>query len=376
MKKEMRMGIACGVSLFASAVHAQSSVTLYGILDTGLLYVHNANGKSNQLGLSSGNYLGDRWGLKGKEDLGNGLSAIFTLENGFNIDNGTLGQGARMFGRQAFVGLSKNETGSLTFGRQYDPLVDLVEPLQGNWFMEYFSTPGDIDNTQNSARFNNSVKYTTPNLGGFVGSMLYSFGGVAGSISSGQGYSAAISYNQGPLGVGAGYFYFNNGEPSVSTRGTSSVDTLFYTAVNSAYSTASAVGSARIAAKYDFGVAQVGGYYSQTSYKSDGQSKFIGNENFRDYNTYALWRTSPFFFVELGYNYLWATGNSHSHYHQITIACDYFLSKHTDLYISGGYTRASGQDGAGAAQAVIGPADINAGRSTQALVMTGIKHSF
>lgn len=374
--KHLKFSTVAAAAVACSGVHAQSSVTLYGILDTGLLYVHNVAGKSNRLSLSSGNYLGDRWGLKGNEDLGGGLSAVFQLESGFNIDNGTLGQGSRLFGRQAYMGLTKTGLGTVTLGRQYDPTVDLIEPVQGNWFMEYFSTPGDIDNTQNSARFNNSVKYRSPDFGGLVGEALYSFGGVAGSVASGQGYSGAVSYTHGAFSIAAGYFYLNNGIASSSTRGTSSVDSLFATSVNSAYSTASSIASARIGSKYDFGVVQVGGYFSQTSYKSDAQSKFTGTENYRDYNAYALWRTSPFLFAEFGYNFLQASGNSDSHYHQITAALDYFLSKRTDLYLSAGYTRASGQNGAGKAQAVIGPSDIDAGRSTQALVMAGIKHKF
>ena len=112
----------------AGAAQAQSNVTLYGVLDGGLSYVSNVGGSKN-FGTADGLQSGNRWGLKGSEDLGGGLSAIFTLENGFNLTNGGLGQGSREFGRQAFVGLSSKSFGSLTIGRQYDSVVDFVSPI-------------------------------------------------------------------------------------------------------------------------------------------------------------------------------------------------------------------------------------------------------
>ena len=81
------------------------------------------------MGLSTGNLSGSRWGIKGKEELGNGLAAIFQLEDGFDITNGTSGQGGRLFGRQAYVGLSDTRFGTVTLGRQYDSVVDYLQPL-------------------------------------------------------------------------------------------------------------------------------------------------------------------------------------------------------------------------------------------------------
>lgn len=114
--------------LAASAAHAQSSVTLYGVLDEGISYTSNVGGHS-VWSISSGNINGSRWGLRGSEELGSGFKAIFTLENGYNISNGTLGQNGRLFGRQAFVGLSSSQYGSVTMGRQYDGVVDYLAPL-------------------------------------------------------------------------------------------------------------------------------------------------------------------------------------------------------------------------------------------------------
>ncbi len=83
----------------AGSAQAQNSVTLYGVVDNSLGYVHNESGNSNLVGMTGAELQGDRWGLKGEEDLGGGIKAMFKLENGFNVTNGQLGQGGREFGR-------------------------------------------------------------------------------------------------------------------------------------------------------------------------------------------------------------------------------------------------------------------------------------
>ncbi len=168
------------LSLLAAtgAAHAQTSVTLYGLIDESISFVHNSqtgaehtrarpvvrtNGCSANS--SNGNLAGTRWGMKGNEDLGGGLAAIFTLEGGFNPSTGAEAQGSRLFGRQAFVGLSSNTAGTITVGRQYDPLVDLVQPLtEDNYFGSTFATIGDVDNYDNSSRTNNAIKYLSPTI--------------------------------------------------------------------------------------------------------------------------------------------------------------------------------------------------------------------
>ena len=120
MKKTM---IVLSFGLFASSAMAQSSVTLYGIIDTGITYVSNEGGSHN-VKEDDGIYYGNRWGLKGNEDLGQGLSAVFNLENGFSLGTGKLGQYGAEFGRQAYVGLQSKQYGSVTLGHQYDAGTD------------------------------------------------------------------------------------------------------------------------------------------------------------------------------------------------------------------------------------------------------------
>src|ERR1700761_2827412 len=216
----MKLSHICLISLTAFAAvgtaHAQSSVTLYGTIDTSLTYVHNAAGNKNLWALgnsSAGNLSGTRWGIKGAEDLGSGLKAIFQLENGFDPSTGKLGQGNRIFGRQAFVGLASDTYGTVTLGRQYDPLIDLVQGItEDNYFGSAFATAGDVDNYDNSFRVSNAVKYASPVWSGLQFETMYAFGGTAGSTGAQQSYAVAAAYNRGPLSLAAGYFYASNSE--------------------------------------------------------------------------------------------------------------------------------------------------------------------
>lgn len=134
MKRSMMAGFVLGLA--GTGAHAQSSVTLYGLLDVGVAYVNNSatNGQGHPLfSMISGNIQATRWGIKGLEDLGGGMKAIFVLENGFSVANGKFMQGGDEFGRQAFVGLSTSRFGSITLGRQYDSVVDYTNILAENW---------------------------------------------------------------------------------------------------------------------------------------------------------------------------------------------------------------------------------------------------
>lgn len=201
MNNPVRLVMMSGALLTtAHAAHA-TEVMLYGLFDTSLTYVWNADAQGkNLVGLGNGNLLGNRFGVKGAEDLGGGLKAIFTLENGFNPNTGALGQGNRMFGRQAFVGLESARWGTLTIGRQYDALADVAWPITGDfYFGSVYATPGDVDNYDTSSRTDNAVKYTSPVVGGFQFVGMYALGGVAGKSGAGQTWSAGLSYSNGPF---------------------------------------------------------------------------------------------------------------------------------------------------------------------------------
>jgi GBP family porin len=196
MKKTL-LAIAASSALVSMA-HAQSSVTLYGLLDASVAYTNNA-GKGHLFQAGSGQINSDRWGMRGTEDLGGGLSAIFVLESGFNIQNGTSSQDSRLFGRQAFVGLASKDYGSVTLGRQYDSVVDFLAPLAatGSWGGTWFQHPFDNDNLNNSFRVDNSVKYTSPLIaGGLKLGALYAFSNNT-NFALNRLYSFGANYNWG-----------------------------------------------------------------------------------------------------------------------------------------------------------------------------------
>ncbi|AFJ85572.1 MULTISPECIES: porin [Burkholderia] len=368
------------------AAHAQSSVTLYGVIDTSVTYVNHAQGKDNawMLGNSSaGNLAGSRWGVKGIEDLGGGLKALFQLENGFDPSNGRLGQGNRLFGRQAFVGLTSDQYGTLTFGRQYDPLIDLVQGITAdNYFGSVFATPGDVDNYDNSFRVDNAVKYTSAVYSGLQFAAMYSFGGIAGSTGAQQSYSAAVTYGNGPFSVAGGYFHATNSAASNGLRNgwTSSSDGTFDGPVNSGYASAHSIGITRIAGQYVAGPFTFGVGYSNAQYRRDASSVFGSNEHYNTGQGFVNYQATNALLVGLGYSYTRSGGDTSATYHQVSVGADYNLSKRTDVYLTAAYQHASGQTGDGnggsmAAQASIGSYGY-AGTSSQTIVNLGLRHRF
>ncbi len=196
---------------FTGAAFAQSNVTLYGIVDGGLQYngtnvlnpVTRAIDSKSQFGVDGGYVAGNRWGLRGSEALGGGTSAIFQLEAGFNIDTGMSGQGGRLFGRQAYLGLSNTGAGSLVFGRiatfssgtgAFD-MIGAVDPFGTGWGL---NSMGSTFISAGALRVDNTVAYVTPTWGGFAGGVAYSFN-VAGNEVPGS------SNNTTALALGAKY---------------------------------------------------------------------------------------------------------------------------------------------------------------------------
>ncbi|PTB22867.1 porin [Trinickia symbiotica] len=393
MKKIALSSLSLALIGAAGVAHAQSSVTLYGIIDTSITYVNHADGGKNQWSVSnsnSGDLSGTRWGLKGQEDLGGGLATIFQLENGFDPGNGKLGQGQREFGRQAFVGLQSNQFGTVTLGRQYDPLIDLVQGITAdNYFGSVFATAGDVDNYDNSFRVNNAIKYTSPTYAGFQVEALYAFGGVAGKTSSGQTWSFAAAYNNGPIGVAAGYLLTDNANSPARNTWTSTgssaavsstSDGTFDGPVNSGYATAKSIGIARVAAQYTLGAFTFGAGYSNAQYKADGFSAFHSTEKYNTGQGFLNYQATPALLLGLGYSYTKSSGDTSATYHQVSAGADYNLSKRTDVYLVGAWQHASGDTGDGAGGKVAAQASVGsygyAGTSNQTLVSLGLRHKF
>ncbi|HHX4060014.1 porin [Burkholderia contaminans] len=385
MKKLALSTLSLALLGAAGAAQAQSSVTLYGVIDTSIAYVHGNNGQGNNMWqMLSGNLQGSRWGLKGAEDLGGGLKAIFQIENGFNPGTGKLSAANTIFNRQAYVGLESNQYGTLTLGRQYDPLVDLVQAVTAdNYFGSFFATPGDVDNNDNSLRVSNAIKYASPVWGGFQFEGMYGLSGVAGKPGSGQTWSVGAAYNNGPIGVAAGYFYANNPTPASGPRTgwtSTTADNIIDGPINSGYETAKSIGIAQVAGQYAIGPVTLGLGYSNAQYKPDASSGFGSTEKYNTGRAFATYQVTPPLLLGLGYSYTKASGDTDAKYHQVSLGADYSLSKRTDVYLVGAYQHASGTQRVDAnttqaAQASIGSYGY-AGTKSQEMVALGLRHKF
>jgi predicted porin len=382
------------LSAFACVAHAQSSVTLYGILDEGVNYNSNTGGQ-RLYGLTSGGLQASRWGLRGAEDLGGGMKAIFVLENGFDVSSGKLAQGGLMFGRQAYVGLSSG-IGSLTFGRQYDSVVDYVGPLAtaDQWASSMNAHPGDLDNFNNSYRTNNTIKYTSANYAGLTFGGTYSLGGVAGDIAANQIWSLGAGYVNGPLTLGVGYLNArtpaaNSGSMfgnNTSSSTPSSVTTPVYSGFVSA-NTYQVIGAG---GAYTFGAATIGATYSNIKFMNLGAvaslnaKGYTGTATFNNAEINAKYQLTPALLVGAAFNYTKSgdvsesTGaiNPGAKYFQTALGVDYFLSKRSDVYLVGVYQTATGTDSTGnSAVAVINTQGASSS-DRQAFVRVGIRHKF
>ncbi|WP_158901431.1 porin [Burkholderia sp. L27(2015)] len=392
MKRVALSSLAIAMLAAASAAHAQSSVTLYGIIDVGIGYTHNDTGVSNfttanhstQVGFNNGTLSGSRWGLKGTEDLGGGLSTIFQLENGFSPTTGGFSSAGVEFNRQAYVGLSSTTWGTVTFGRQYDPTVDMVQPLtEDNYFGSIFGTPGDVDNYDNNFRVSNTIKYVSPTFNGLQFEGIYGLGGVAGSVSAGQSYGAGVSYTNGGLGLAAAYFV---AKTSSQTAFTSTTDNDFGSVINGGFANSNSLAIGRVGGQYAFGPFTAGASYSNTRYKP--VSAFVaGNSKTEEFNSGAVflnYNLTPAALVGIGYNLTRSSGVSGATYHEVSLGSDYNLSKRTDVYLVGAWQKANGQTVASvngvqtvvAAPASIGSYGINSGTSSQAIAIIGMRHKF
>lgn len=396
MKKITFSAVSLALSGVAGVANAQSSVTLYGLLTDSVQYVNNATPAGGSLWqLFGGNLQGNRFGLRGVEDLGGGLKTIFKLENGFDINSGALAQGGRLFGREAWVGLTGDTWGTVTAGRQYDPLVTMIQPLTGDgYFGAPFATPGDVDNNDNSFRVDNSIKYASPKLYGVQVEGMYAFGGQAGATGSGQSWSVAAAYEGGPFSMAAGYFRTENLASSAprtgwgGTTGAGTFNSAFPDAagINSAYITAKSIGIASAAFQYDAGAFIGNISYSNAQYKPDAASAFQSTQRYNIGRAFVGYRITPASLVGLGYAYVRATGDASATYNQVSFGGEYALSRRTDFYLVGAWQHAAGEQrvpsagGAGggltSATASIGSYGNQASTDNQVLVSLGIRHRF
>ncbi|MGF6876928.1 porin [Paraburkholderia sp. MM5477-R1] len=347
-------------------VQAQSSVTLFGTIDTGISYVSNRGGHSawqTDDGINGPNL----WGFIGREDIGGGTKVIFNLVSQFVLNSGSLLPGQSLFSRNAYVGLTNGQYGTLTLGNQYDFMVDALyntkdDPAiytghlygQGAGPFQALGLPsnptGNFDWYRAAGRIANSVKYTTPVFAGLSAGAMYGFGNVAGSLGTGNATSFAVNYANGGFGADAAYTFVK------------------YPATAGTIGPQVGVRNWGAGTRYQFGPVLVSALFVTVKNTANGGGIWQGSTGI-DYFVRPD--------VSLSASYAYMKGNevvSNNHAHQIDLTGEYFLSKRTSVYAMTVYQRAN----EGAHALIMGLTGANAASSgpNQFIGRVGLKTKF
>jgi predicted porin len=298
---------------------------------------------------------GSRLGFRGTEDLGGGLRANFLAETGFCADSNAGAPnfctgGNNFMGRQAYVGLSGG-FGGVNLGRQYTPafLVHAaLDPFGAGWAGQWANL-ADVDGpSQSNPRMNNSVIYSTPNMGGFVGSLAFGAGETTGNWKVNRQLGLSATYAAGPLYVAFGYHNANSATGATNGRR----NTLF-------------------GATYDFGMAKAHFAYQATKSDSLTANKAGGGGGWNDANDMLIGATVPLGGGSLLASYARHNDKTASNFdaNQFGIGYNYPLSKRTSIYTA--IAHISNKNGA---TFTVGNAT-EAGTGNQA-VNLGVVHNF
>ncbi|ABE36785.1 gram-negative porin family protein [Paraburkholderia xenovorans LB400] len=338
------------------SAYAQSSITLYGVVDDSLTYVNNVAG-GKFVGMQSQKQWPNYFGLTGAEDLGAGLRAVFKIEEGLNLNTGS------SYARTSMVGLSSNEFGTLTLGRQIDLYANVTQ-LTSTFYANAIDGlhPGDYDRLA-VVFLNNAVKYASPTIDGFRLDGLYSFGSAdSGTTNGGRAFEVAANYKNSIVSASTVYGSING--IAVTPYNDIGVPELFghslsaSTTFNLTHSDIFTAGAAVTLEAW-----RLSAVYSNTRMKAGGVT-----ERLSSYDAGVGWLPRPDLKFGIGYvyssldGYHWNSGNA---------AANYSLSKRTTLYLDGSLIKASGPN-VRAALTSMTPSSTD----LQALVRVGIEHSF
>ncbi|WP_147408550.1 porin [Paraburkholderia fungorum] len=364
------------------AAHAQSRVTLSGIIDAGILYANNSGGHADW-STTSGQLTASRWIMTGNEDLGGGSHAIFRLMSPFNIQNG---HGTGRAFNVAYVGLADDRFGTVTVGRQWDTTIDTVSGFATNetWAGYIGAHVGDADNTNASFKVSNAVKYASPQFAGLSFGATYGFSNQAAGSDTSSGFannrlmSAGAAYTHGSFAAGLGFLQADrpDAQPAgaLGAPGAGVYDDYENTFSSSIASTAG-VERQRIwlaGASYQFfGALTLGGMYSKTQYRYlDATALTLDN-----YEANLTWQITPSWQTGVAYirtngRYSGSgTGDAEPGWDQINLGTEYAISRRTTLYLIG-----VAQQGRHAVAQIYGVSPSSTRR--QLVVTSGIQHLF
>lgn len=327
MKSASLMLASAAMAAACSQVCAQSNVTIYGTADVYAAQVRNIGGTATQgnvAAINSGGMTTSFLGFKGQEDLGNGVNAIFFLESFIRMDTGVIGRNDAdpLWGRAANVGLASATYGSLTFGRHVTPYslaATNFTPLRGTTSISPIFSTIFRGNVQGDTRFNNSVRYVSPNRNGFSADVVLSLGRENPNGTPDEhrerAFDGSLSYINGPL------------KAIVASR------VISLNTANDGHDQEAYMG----AVMYDLKVVRLNGQYHWSKETFAAPNKDITRK------VYELGATVP---IGLGdVNVSWSTMNADrplksgvpDKRNVWVVAYDYYLSRRTDIYA--GYFR-------------------------------------
>ncbi|MEQ5842390.1 porin [Paraburkholderia acidicola] len=354
MKKHcLAASVAAVTGVACMPAQAQSSVTLYGVIDTNIEFLNHAGANGGSLVReNSGGLSNSRFGFRGVEDLGGGNHAFFVLEAGINSNDGTNATAGTLFNRTAAVGLS-NAFGSLSAGLQYTAMYDVLErydPMGYAPQYTWFPTTGSSDDLTYKARLNNSLKYVG-HFGGLTTIADYSFGGDATSFQSSAAYGGGLEYDIGGFSAALAYDYRNGAINSTGLWSkTRNWSASFRDDVNGALSV-------------------MGGYEHYLLNPTKGATVSA-----------ALWFGGVRYLFAPVFRLTAATYYQSNKTHNVSnswmgvLSADYLLSKRTDLYATVAYAAATRY--ANGSYTPVGVTDETAFASNQTGVTLGIRHRF
>lgn len=351
--KRTAMAIASMGLAAAGSASAQSSVTLYGLLDAGIEYVSHAGPDGSAVKLTSGGKNTSRWGIRGSEDLGGGLKAIFNLESGIAIDTGRLDSDNTLFDRRATVGLA-SKYGQVVLGRTFTTTYDFMLPFDPmgyapaySWATSSTATGGRKDGL--FSRASNAIRYDG-SFGGLKLGATVALGEVAGDFKSSSKYSLGVGYSAGKFAAAATWDRQNGAGSS-----TTPADSTDY----------------------------IQGIHAGASYALGDLKLFAGYRNYKKtFTTTAADERSDMYWGGASYDFTPAftlygsvykqniKGGSNADPILFSLRGQYALSKRTLAYLSVGYAEARNGQNVSVSRDFVGFANNQTG------VMAGLQHRF
>ncbi|MDK3023414.1 porin [Cupriavidus taiwanensis] len=372
------------LAAMAGPGHAQTGVTLYGVIDGSIEYVNRVAASAatptqggSRIGMPHvGGLSSSRWGLRGSEDLGSGNKALFVLESGFQWDSGAL-QSAPLFNRQSYVGLQNQTLGKLTFGRQYTALFDGMVNFAPMRFAATYEPA--IWWMGLNFRESNMVKYT-----GQFGPLQ-----AVGHFSFGTGVAvqnAAIALADGGAGEVPGHFSDNIGYGgSLMYLNGSGLGLAIGADI---WRPAAVTGQPGKMSKYGAAALYNTGPFKFTLGYRYNKGEFAnGSTLLRDDYWWAgvNYQATPALGLSLAYYYgdvksaratASAAQTNPANLQQVSFLVDYNLSKRTDVYLAVGYAHNGGLSFDGVATAFTFRYPTMAGQKNMVGVTAGVRQVF